>query len=159
MANVLQKNWQDLIKPSKPDEIWSNGARQFFLATALYFYGRSEAPTLSGIKALVESPGGFRRWCTEFLKDREASQRHHPECLAGFTRLATGPADTVGGMLENLRAHGDGSLYIVYKSPRCAPLLDGCGFLKRHAHAPGAPHIEIWQGIVVNARVAAEKAA
>ncbi|WP_157271639.1 class I SAM-dependent methyltransferase [Azohydromonas aeria] len=67
--------------------------------------------------------------------------------------------EVLARVLENLREHGDGSLYIVYKSPRCAPLLDGCGFLKRHAHAPGAPHIEIWQGIAVNARLAAEKTA
>jgi type IV secretion system protein VirD4 len=102
LVTDLRRIGDHLIRPSKPDEIWSNGARQFFLAAALYFYGKNEAPTLSKIKGLVEAPGGLREWCKMFLKDPQASRDHHPECLAGFRRLATGPADTVGGMLENL---------------------------------------------------------
>lgn len=49
-------------------------------------------------------------------------------------------------VLDNLRAARSGRLYVVYKQPRCARLLDDSGFLARHGRPPRAPHIQVWRG-------------
>lgn len=68
-------------------------------------------------------------------------------------------SEVLSRVLDNLRACSDEALYLVYKSPRCAALLDGCDFLKRHDRAPGAEHIAIWHGVMSKARLAVEKVA
>ncbi|NML18989.1 class I SAM-dependent methyltransferase [Azohydromonas caseinilytica] len=62
-------------------------------------------------------------------------------------------------VLDNLRAFRNDRLYVVYKSPRCARLLDECDFLQRHERAPRAPHIGIWRGVTAEARVTPEAVA
>lgn len=54
--------------------------------------------------------------------------------------------EVLARVLENLRAQQDGELYVIYKEPRCARLLDESGFLVRHGRPPAAQHIEIWRG-------------
>lgn len=49
-------------------------------------------------------------------------------------------------VLENMRASGEGKRYVIYKAPRCARMLDECGFLERHGQPPGAAHIQVWRG-------------
>ena len=50
-------------------------------------------------------------------------------------------------VLSNLRrARGD-KLYVLYKGPRCATLLDNSGFLERLDLPSRAPHIQIWRGV------------
>jgi hypothetical protein len=61
-------------------------------------------------------------------------------------------------VLDNLRVCRQEPLYVVYKSPRRAALLDGFDFLRRYDRAPGAQHIAIWQGIVPEARSVVETA-
>jgi SAM-dependent methyltransferase len=68
-------------------------------------------------------------------------------------------SEVLSHVLENLRASSDETLYVVYKSPRCAALLDGCDFLKRHDRALGAEHIAIWQGVMSKVRLVAERTA
>jgi predicted RNA methylase len=68
-------------------------------------------------------------------------------------------SEVLSRVLDNLQACRDEALYVVYKSPRCAALLDGCDFLQRHDKAPGAEHIAIWQGVQTKARLAMEKVA
>jgi predicted RNA methylase len=65
-------------------------------------------------------------------------------------------SEVLSRVLDNLRTHREEALYMVYKSPRCAALLDGCDFLKRHERAPGAEHIAIWQGVVPKADLVAK---
>lgn len=54
-------------------------------------------------------------------------------------------AEVLDRVLENLRKCTDEEIYVVYKSPRCAYLLDQCGYLQPHAAAPEALHIRIWR--------------
>lgn len=68
-------------------------------------------------------------------------------------------AEVLARVLDNLRACRDEPLYVVYKSPHCAALLDSCDFLHRHDKAPGAEHIAIWHGTQTQFRAALEKAA
>ena len=68
-------------------------------------------------------------------------------------------SEVLSRVLDNLRPCSEENLYVVYKSPRCAALLDGCGFLRRHDRAPGAEHVAIWQGVVSEARSVMEAAA
>lgn len=68
-------------------------------------------------------------------------------------------SEVLSRVLDNLRACRDEAVYVVYKSPRCAALLDGCDFLKRHDRAPGAEHIAIWHSVMSKACLAVEKVA
>jgi SAM-dependent methyltransferase len=54
--------------------------------------------------------------------------------------------EIVQKVLGRLRASGPGKRYVVYKTPRCAHLLDASGFLDRFGRPPAAPHMEIWRG-------------
>lgn len=54
--------------------------------------------------------------------------------------------EVLSRVLDNLRSSSIGTLYVIYKAPRCARLLDDCGFLERRSRPPGAPHIEVWHG-------------
>lgn len=49
-------------------------------------------------------------------------------------------------VLDNLCATAWDKLYVIYKTPRCASLLDASGFLKRFGRPPAAPQMEIWKG-------------
>lgn len=68
-------------------------------------------------------------------------------------------SEVLSHVLENLRACSEEALYVVYKSPRCAALLDGCDFLSRHDRAPNAEHIAIWHGVMSKARSTVETVA
>ena len=47
-------------------------------------------------------------------------------------------------VVENLRTVAARKLYILYKRPECADVLDSCGFLERLASPPDAQHIHVW---------------
>ncbi|MBW8828574.1 MAG: class I SAM-dependent methyltransferase [Burkholderiales bacterium] len=49
-------------------------------------------------------------------------------------------------VISNLRATALNKLYLIYKTPRCADLLDASGFLKRFGQPPAAPQMAIWMG-------------
>ena len=49
-------------------------------------------------------------------------------------------------VVSNFRASAWNKLYLIYKTPRCADLLDASGFLKRFGQPPSAPQMEIWRG-------------
>jgi SAM-dependent methyltransferase len=50
-------------------------------------------------------------------------------------------------VLEHLLPHASSGLFVVYKTPRCAELLDNCGFLARYPSCTAASHIVIWRGL------------
>jgi SAM-dependent methyltransferase len=58
-------------------------------------------------------------------------------------------------VIANLGKRQRERLYVVYKGPRCAELLDRSGFLERSERPSAAPHIAVWRG-VAGARAAAE---
>lgn len=47
-------------------------------------------------------------------------------------------------VLANLRDSGSKKLYIIYKAPLCAGLLDSSDFLRRKGCPPAAAHLQIW---------------
>lgn len=56
-------------------------------------------------------------------------------------------AEVMTQVLANLRAAQGGRLFVIYKAPRCARLLDECGFLVRQGRPQGALHIEVWRRV------------
>ena len=50
-------------------------------------------------------------------------------------------------VLTNLRKCVCSALYVIYKAPRCAKLLDSCGFLRRVGCPPGVEDLQIWRAI------------
>ena len=54
-------------------------------------------------------------------------------------------AEILARVLAKLRAGRHERLYVIYKTPRCAALLDRCDFLERFGRPPAAPHIEVWR--------------
>jgi len=48
-------------------------------------------------------------------------------------------------VLANLRRSSAKRLYIIYRVPECADLLDSCGFLDRLGGPPGRQDIQIWR--------------
>lgn len=50
-------------------------------------------------------------------------------------------------VLANLQKCGCAARYVIYKAPRCAELLDLCGFLSRVGCPPGITDLQIWRAI------------
>ena len=50
-------------------------------------------------------------------------------------------------VLVNLQKCGGKAFYVIYKAPRCAELLDSCGFLRRVGCPPGVTDLQIWCAI------------
>jgi SAM-dependent methyltransferase len=54
-------------------------------------------------------------------------------------------AEVLSRVLASLRLRAGGKLYVIYKAPRCASLLDESGFLEPFGSPPSAPQIRIWR--------------
>ncbi len=88
-----------LVPESKPEGMWSSGARQIIVSCALYLYGLDKVPTLPMIRQMIYTPEGFIPWCREFMSKEENIELHHPETINGFGSVASNPVNTVGGFI------------------------------------------------------------
>jgi SAM-dependent methyltransferase len=53
--------------------------------------------------------------------------------------------DVMRQVVAKLRESHSGKLYVIYKVPECAEVLDLSGFLTRFGHPPDRPSIAIWK--------------
>lgn len=58
--------------------------------------------------------------------------------------------DVMRQVVARLRESHSGKLYVIYKVPECADVLEQSGFLTRFGHPPERPSIEIWRANVRN---------
>jgi SAM-dependent methyltransferase len=59
-------------------------------------------------------------------------------------------------VIDNLGKCGLKKLYVIYKVPLCADVLDSSGFLTRFGSPPTAPDIQVWSNIGKNSGVQAK---
>ena len=50
-------------------------------------------------------------------------------------------------VVNNLRRHSTGDIYVIYNEPKCADSLDTSGFLLTMGNVPGRPSIRLWKAM------------
>ena len=78
--------------------------------------------------------------------DGDAAQFSFPDGpLVVYAFNPFGP-QVMAQVIENLRRHADGDLYLIYSEPKHAHLMDASGFLESLGKVPGYPSVQVWQG-------------
>ena len=89
------------------------------------------------------------------VKHGDAAEFHFPD--TDMVVYLNNPFDSANEIMrrviENLRESQSRKVYVIYRVPKCAEVLDSSGFLCRLGSPPGRPFIQVWRAIGQGDRV------